>query len=103
MHMRPCPLFFAPRRDDESNTANLGISIVSIHTVTQEVLLGRICMLRISDLDLRRRIYMVSLRDLPLSPAAQGFRRFLFERRAREEARNARPAVTDRSRRARSR
>jgi DNA-binding transcriptional LysR family regulator len=74
--------------------ANLGISIVSIHSVTQEALLGRLCVVRVSDLDLHRRIYMVSLRDMPLSPAAEGFRRFLFEHRAKEEARSATSART---------
>src|SRR5713226_1830152 len=41
----------------------------------------------------------VSLRDMPLSPAAQGFRRFLLERRAAEEAREKQPVVAVRERR----
>ena len=59
--------------------ANLGVSIVSTHSVTHEVLLGRLCTVRISDLNLRRRIFLLYPRNMPLSPAAQGFRRFLFE------------------------
>jgi len=81
--------------------ANLGISIVSIHSVTQEALLGRLCVVRVPDLDLHRQIYMVCLRNLPLSPAAAAFRTFLFERRAKEAARlpRPRPAIPDRRRR----
>jgi DNA-binding transcriptional LysR family regulator len=77
----------------EAVAANLGLSIVSTHSVTQEVLLGRLCTVRVTDLNLRRWIYVVSLRDMPLSPAAQGFRRFLLERRAAEEAREKQPVV----------
>jgi LysR family transcriptional regulator, low CO2-responsive transcriptional regulator len=83
--------------------ANLGISIVSIHSVTQEALLGRLCLVRVSDLDLRRRIYMVSLRDMPLGPAAEGFRKFLFEHRAKQEARDSRPRAAPREPRRKSR
>src|SRR3954469_5477439 len=83
--------------------ANLGVSIVSIHSVRQEALLGRLCVVRVSDLDLHRRIYMVSLRDMPLSPAAEAFRRFLFEHRAKQEARDSRPRAAPREPRRRSR
>jgi LysR family transcriptional regulator, low CO2-responsive transcriptional regulator len=83
--------------------ANLGISIVSIHSVTQEALLGRLCLVRVSDLDLHRRIYVVSLRDMPLSPAAEAFRKFLFEHRAKEAARNSRPRAAPRQPHRRSR
>src|SRR5207248_6007661 len=89
----------------EAVAANLGLSIVSTHSVTQEVLLGRLCTVRITDLNLRRRIYVVSLRDMPLSPAAEGFRRFLLERQAAEEAREKQPvnAVREPKRRRRRR
>ena len=85
--------------------ANLGISIVSIHSVTQEALLGRLCVVRVPDLDLHRQIYMVSLRNLPLCPAAEAFRTFLFEHRAKEAARLPRPrsAIADGRRGTRSR
>jgi DNA-binding transcriptional LysR family regulator len=84
--------------------ANLGISIVSIHCVTQETLLGRLCVVRVSDLDLHRQIYMVSLRNMPLCPAAEAFRKFLFEHRAAEAARSkARSSAREGRRRAHSR
>jgi len=57
--------------------ANLGVSIVSSRAVTLEVMIGHLCAVRVSDLDLRRRIFMVYLRNSPLSSAAEGFRRFL--------------------------
>ncbi len=59
--------------------ADLGVSIVSTHTVTQEVMLGRLSVVRIANLNLRRRIYLVYPEATPLSPAAAGFRRFLME------------------------
>jgi DNA-binding transcriptional LysR family regulator len=83
--------------------ANLGVSIVSIHSVTQEALLGRLCLVRVSDLDLHRQIYMVSLRNMPLCPAAEGFRKFLFEHRAAEAARKLQPRAAPREPRRRSR
>jgi DNA-binding transcriptional LysR family regulator len=60
--------------------ANLGISIVSSSAVTLEVMLGHLCVVRISDLNLHRSIYMLYARNNPLSPAAEGFRRFLSVR-----------------------
>ncbi|MGB6410419.1 MAG: hypothetical protein WBF16_04370 [Candidatus Deferrimicrobiaceae bacterium] len=42
-----------------------------------EVMIGHLCAVRVSDLNLRRRIYMLYLRNSPLSSAAEGFRRFL--------------------------
>jgi DNA-binding transcriptional LysR family regulator len=57
--------------------ANLGLSIVSTRAVTLEVMLGHLCAVRVSDLNLRRSIYMLYLRNTPLSSAAEGFRRFL--------------------------
>ncbi|NNG46482.1 MAG: LysR family transcriptional regulator [Deltaproteobacteria bacterium] len=60
--------------------ANLGVSIVSSRAVTLEVMIGHLCAVRVSDLNLRRRIYMVYLQKSPLSSAAEGFRRFLSAR-----------------------
>jgi DNA-binding transcriptional LysR family regulator len=60
--------------------ANLGISIVSSRAVTQEVTLGHLCAVRVSDLNLHRPIYMLYPRNIPLSHAAQGFHRFLMAR-----------------------
>ncbi len=60
--------------------ANLGISIVSSRSATLEVILGHLCAVRVSDLNLHRPIYMLYARNSPLSPAAEGFRRFLSSR-----------------------
>jgi DNA-binding transcriptional LysR family regulator len=60
--------------------ANLGISIVSSRAVSLEVMLGHLCAVRVSDLNLHRPIYMLYLRNSPLSSAAEGFRRFLSAR-----------------------
>lgn len=60
--------------------ANLGISIVSSRAATLEVMLGHLCAVRVSDLNLRRSIYMMYARNAPLSPAADGFHRFLSSR-----------------------
>ncbi len=65
--------------------ANLGLSIVSTRAVALEVMLGHLCTVRISDLNLRRSIYMLYLRNTPLSSAAEGFRRFLSVRPDRPE------------------
>ncbi|MGB7970469.1 MAG: LysR substrate-binding domain-containing protein, partial [Candidatus Deferrimicrobiaceae bacterium] len=65
--------------------ANLGVSIVSSRAVTLEVMIGHLCAVRVSDLDLRRRICMVYLRNSPLSSAAEGFRRFLSVRPDKQE------------------
>lgn len=58
---------------------NLGVSIVSTHSFSQEVMLGRLCSVPIADLSLRRGIYLVYLASMLLSPAALGFRAFLLE------------------------
>ena len=60
--------------------ANLGISIVSSSAVNQEVMLGHLCTVRVSDLNLHRSIYMLYAHNIPLSPAAEGFRKFLTSR-----------------------
>jgi DNA-binding transcriptional LysR family regulator len=62
--------------------ANLGLSIVSTRAVALEVMLGHLCTVRVSDLNLHRPIYMLYPRNSPLSSAAEGFRRFLSTRPA---------------------
>jgi DNA-binding transcriptional LysR family regulator len=75
----------------EAVAANLGISVVSTHAVTQEVTLGRLRTVRISDLNLRHAFCLLSLKNVPMSPAASAFRRLLFER-GRTQPRSARNA-----------
>jgi LysR family transcriptional regulator, low CO2-responsive transcriptional regulator len=64
----------------EAVAANLGVSVVSAHAVTQEVKLGRLRTARIADLNLRHAFCLLYLKNVPLSPAATVFRRVLFER-----------------------
>jgi DNA-binding transcriptional LysR family regulator len=59
--------------------ANLGVSIVSSRAVTLEVMVGSLCAIRVSDLNLRHMIYMLYRPKSPLSSAAEGFRRFLSD------------------------
>lgn len=73
--------------------ANLGISIVSSRAVTLEVITGSLCAVRISDLDLRHSIFILYLRDNPLSSAVEGFRRFLSDRPFRGERAADIPAI----------
>ncbi len=65
--------------------ANLGISIVSSRAVTLEAMIGHLCAIRVSDLNLRRRINILYLRNSPLSSAAEGFRQFLSDRPDKRE------------------
>ena len=60
--------------------ANLGVSIVSSRAVILEAMVGNLRAIRVSDLDLRHKNYMVYLPNSPLSSAAEGFRRFLSDR-----------------------
>jgi DNA-binding transcriptional LysR family regulator len=71
----------------EAVAANLDISVVSAHAVTQEVALGRLRTVRISDLNLRHAFCLLHLKSVPMSPAAGAFRRLLFERGRARRAR----------------
>lgn len=73
--------------------ASLGVSIVSTHAVTQEVMLGRLCTVRISGLNFRRQISLIYPRNTPLSPVAEAFRRFLLDHRSRAAERPRRRAT----------
>jgi len=55
-------------------------------------MIGHLCAVRVSDLNLRRRIYMLYLRNSPLSSAAEGFRRFLSDRPVKQEEAASPPA-----------
>ena len=59
--------------------ANLGVSIVSSRAVILEAMIGNLCAVRVSDLNLRQMNYMLYLPNSPLSSAAEGFRRFLSD------------------------
>jgi len=59
--------------------ANLGVSIVSRYAITLEVVMGRLCAAHIKDLNLRRQLYAVSLKDRTLPLAAAAFLELLQE------------------------
>ncbi len=72
--------------------ANLGVSIVSSRAVTLEAMIGHICAIRVSDLNLLRKVYMLHLRNSPLSSAAEGFWHFLSNRPDKREGAALPPA-----------
>jgi DNA-binding transcriptional LysR family regulator len=53
--------------------ANLGVSIVSKFAITLEILQGRLAVVRLRELDLRRQLLMIHHRGRTLSPAAREF------------------------------
>ncbi|MEZ5652099.1 MAG: LysR family transcriptional regulator [Burkholderiaceae bacterium] len=58
--------------------AGMGIGFLSLHTVRAELAAGRIALLDIEGLPLRRQWYVVTMRSRRLSPAAEEFRGFLL-------------------------
>jgi len=60
--------------------AGLGLSVLSLHTLSLELRSGEIARLDVVGLPLLRTWHVVHLRRRPLSPAADAFRRFLIER-----------------------
>jgi len=59
--------------------AGLGLSVLSLHTLSLELRAGEISRLRVVGLPLQRIWHVVHLRRRPLSPAATAFRKFLIE------------------------
>ncbi len=60
--------------------AEMGISILSKHTIGLELHAGAICMLEVHGLPLARRWHVVNMRAKLLSPAAEAFRYFILEK-----------------------
>jgi len=60
--------------------AEMGISILSIHTMGLELNAGVIKLLQVEGLPLLRRWHIVNMRAKLLSPAAEAFRYFILER-----------------------
>lgn len=69
--------------------ANLGVSIVSKFAITLEILQGRLAVVKLQELNLRRQLFMVYHRGRTLSPAAQEF--FSLLRQSRSASRTAVP------------
>ena len=62
--------------------AGLGLGFLSLHTVGLELSTGRLRVLDVRDLPVRRRWNLCARRDRLLSPAALAFRRFVADRGA---------------------
>lgn len=63
--------------------AGLGIALISAHTIAVEVESGRLVVLHVEGLPIRRRWYAVRRADKTLAPAAAAFWSFLVEQGAR--------------------
>ena len=64
---------------------NLGIFIDPSRAVILEAMIGNLCAVRVSNLNLHHMNYMLYLPNAPLSSAADGFRRFLSGRLDKRE------------------
>jgi len=60
--------------------ANLGLSLLSLHTLGLERASGQLTVLDVVGLPLRRAWHVVTLSSLNLSPAADAFRDFVLAR-----------------------
>ncbi|WP_295685215.1 LysR family transcriptional regulator [uncultured Nevskia sp.] len=60
--------------------ANMGLTLLSLHTLGLELQAGQLVVLDVVGLPLRRAWHVVSLGALSLSPAAEAFRYFVLER-----------------------
>ncbi len=59
--------------------ANMGVSMLSMHTMALELNVGLIKLLEVDGLPLLRRWHIINLRAKLLSPAAEAFRYFVLE------------------------
>lgn len=66
--------------------ANLGVSFVSKFAITLEMMTGRLCALRVSELNLQRQLYVIYHPNRPVKWAARAFLDFLDRGAALEEA-----------------
>ncbi len=57
--------------------AGIGIGCISRHTISLELLTGRLVMLHVEKFPVIRDWYVINLRDRRLSPVAQAFRQYL--------------------------
>lgn len=64
----------------EAVAAGLGIALLSRHALQMELTLGRLTLLDVEGLPIRRQWYVVHRADRRLSRAAQAFRAFLLDR-----------------------
>jgi DNA-binding transcriptional LysR family regulator len=57
--------------------AGLGIAVVSREAAADQIALGKLKVLRLAEVELRRPFYVLHLRDRPTSPAAKAFEKLL--------------------------
>lgn len=60
--------------------AGLGLTLLSLHTVALECAVGRLAVIDVAGLPLKRAWHVVSIGTMSLSPAAEAFRYFVLER-----------------------
>ena len=63
--------------------AGIGIAFISAHTIAMELELGRMTILDVSGMPIRRQWYSVSRSDRSMSPTMASFNQFLIEQAAR--------------------
>ena len=59
--------------------AGLGLAMVSLHSAADQIELGKLAVLRVTDLSVSRPLTSLHLKNRPLSIAARTFEKFLFE------------------------
>ncbi|RYG68615.1 LysR family transcriptional regulator, partial [bacterium] len=57
--------------------AGLGIAIVSREAAADQIALGKLSWLRVTEIEIRRPFYVLHLRSRPTSPAAKAFEKLL--------------------------
>jgi LysR family transcriptional regulator, low CO2-responsive transcriptional regulator len=63
--------------------AGMGVAFISAHTIAMELELGRLAVLAVTGMPIRRQWYSVSRSDRSLSPAMAAFNQFLADQGAR--------------------
>jgi len=58
--------------------AGLGIAVISAHTIVPELEAGRLAVLRLDGMPIRRTWFLIRLADAPILPVATAFRKFLL-------------------------
>lgn len=82
--MRIAPVFTMEMSSNETIKqaviADMGLTILSLHTVGLEVQAGQLAVIDVVGMPLKRAWHVVSIGSLSLSPAAETFRYFVLER-----------------------
>lgn len=73
----------------QSVAAGLGIGFVSRQAASDQIALGKLKVMRVTDIEIRSPFYLLHLPDRPLSPAARAFEAFLLSGSAPNAAHGA--------------